>query len=80
MVRPVYPPPGQFTHRKLLTVARILCFSATPDNLPVSLDLLLANSLLLSWQAPDTLGELSTHSWRVSNRIDSMHGLDFGQS
>ncbi|RZS00822.1 hypothetical protein BHM03_00030595 [Ensete ventricosum] len=54
-----------FTHR----LPTVYLFSATPDNLPVSLGLLLANSLVPSWQAPDTLGELATHSWRVPNRI-----------
>ncbi|RZR97034.1 hypothetical protein BHM03_00026142 [Ensete ventricosum] len=28
-----------------------------------------ANSLAPSWQVPDTLGKLLTHSWRVPNRI-----------
>ncbi|RRT32170.1 hypothetical protein B296_00041764, partial [Ensete ventricosum] len=63
VVRAVHPSPGWFTHRKLLAAARILCFLATPDKLPASLGLLLANSLPPSWQAPDTLGELPTHSW-----------------
>ncbi|RRT32770.1 hypothetical protein B296_00058899, partial [Ensete ventricosum] len=44
-------------------------FSATPDNLPVSLDLLPANSLAPSWQAPDTMDELPTHSRGVPKRI-----------
>ncbi|RRT33967.1 hypothetical protein B296_00047951 [Ensete ventricosum] len=44
-------------------------FSATPNNLSVSLGLLLANSLIPFWQAPDTLDELPMHSWRVPNRI-----------
>ncbi|RZS05172.1 hypothetical protein BHM03_00035637 [Ensete ventricosum] len=44
-------------------------FLAIPDNLPVSLSLLLVNSLTPSWQAPNTLGELPMHSWRVPNRI-----------
>ncbi|RZR84493.1 hypothetical protein BHM03_00011344 [Ensete ventricosum] len=65
MVRAVHPPPGWFTRRKLLLATRILC-----------LDLLLANSLAPSWQTPDTLGELPTHSWRVPKRIDSMYGLN----
>ncbi|RZR79604.1 hypothetical protein BHM03_00005351 [Ensete ventricosum] len=46
-------------------------FSAIPNNLSASLGLLLANSLALSYQTPDTLGELPTHSWRVPNRICS---------
>ncbi|RRT34137.1 hypothetical protein B296_00045084 [Ensete ventricosum] len=79
VVQTVHPPPGQFTRRKLLPVARILCFSATPDNLPASLDLLLANSLVPSWQTSNTLGKLLTHSWRVSKCIDSMHRLNLGQ-
>ncbi|RWW16549.1 hypothetical protein GW17_00019562 [Ensete ventricosum] len=41
-------------------------FSANPDNLSVSLDLLSANSLAPSWQAPGTLGKLPTHSKRVA--------------
>ncbi|RZS18632.1 hypothetical protein BHM03_00050944 [Ensete ventricosum] len=58
---------GQFTHhlvtyRKLLAAARILCFSTTFDNLPTSLSLLLANSLVPSWRTSDTLGKLPTHS------------------
>ncbi|RZR83815.1 hypothetical protein BHM03_00010542 [Ensete ventricosum] len=57
---------GQFSHP-----ARVVypLLSATPDNLPVSLDLLLVNSLAPSLQAPDTLGELPKHSKRVPNRI-----------
>ncbi|RRT46381.1 hypothetical protein B296_00033963 [Ensete ventricosum] len=43
--------------------------SATLDNLSVSLGLLLANSLAPSKQAPDTLGKLLTHSWRVPNHV-----------
>ncbi|RWV80357.1 hypothetical protein GW17_00058389 [Ensete ventricosum] len=64
----------------LVNFDEIPLFSATPDNLPMSLGLLLANSLTPSWQTLDTFGELPMHSWRVPNRIDPMHGLDLGQS
>ncbi|RWW35763.1 hypothetical protein BHE74_00059268 [Ensete ventricosum] len=51
------------------------CFSAATDNLPVSLSLLPENSLMSSWQVPDTMGKLLTHSRRVSNRIIINHTL-----
>ncbi|RRT49558.1 hypothetical protein B296_00040813 [Ensete ventricosum] len=44
-------------------------FSATLDNLPASLSLLLANSLAPSWQALDSPGKLQMHSWLVLNCI-----------
>ncbi|RRT32051.1 hypothetical protein B296_00030170, partial [Ensete ventricosum] len=33
-----------------------------------------------SRQTPDTLSKLLMHSWRVPNLLDSMHGLNLGQS
>ncbi|RWV84549.1 hypothetical protein GW17_00053729 [Ensete ventricosum] len=45
-------------------------YDATAEStLKISLSLLPTNSLALSWQAPDTLGKLSTHSRRVPNYI-----------
>ncbi|RZR79462.1 hypothetical protein BHM03_00005191 [Ensete ventricosum] len=58
----------QFTRRQPLAAARILCFSAIPGNLPVSLGLLLANSLASSLQTPNTLSELPMHSCIVIGR------------
>ncbi|RWV90360.1 hypothetical protein GW17_00047448 [Ensete ventricosum] len=68
--------PRQYNYRLLLgflggggIIVAHKRFSATPDNLSISLGLLPTNSPAPSWQAPDTLGKLPVHSRRVPNRI-----------
>ncbi|RRT33413.1 hypothetical protein B296_00043641 [Ensete ventricosum] len=66
MVRAIYSPPGQFTHRKVLPVTRILCLNkikllhnpVTSGNLAASLPVFFPIiSLCVPSELPDSFGE-----------------------